>query len=147
MLTTRDIEKVLSLLRQLYEDAGQPHGILPAVWCIESAFRPAQQLWGDRGKGAEQMGANSYCEIILGLPGDSLEAHMRSVQQMVDGGIRVVKIFLHISKEQQRKELVERMLKSSGRRVDLSQPFVDDRPASVRCQLHRPRIGRFGAEG
>ncbi len=30
-------------------------------------------------------------------------------RQMVDGGIRVVKIFLHISKEQQRKELIERM--------------------------------------
>jgi polyphosphate kinase 2 (PPK2 family) len=30
-------------------------------------------------------------------------------QQLVDDGIRVVKIFLHISKEQQRKELIERM--------------------------------------
>jgi polyphosphate kinase 2 (PPK2 family) len=30
-------------------------------------------------------------------------------RQLVDNGIRVVKIFLHISKEQQRKELVERM--------------------------------------
>ncbi|WP_284735769.1 polyphosphate kinase 2 family protein [Dongia deserti] len=30
-------------------------------------------------------------------------------QQLVDDGIRVVKIFLHISKEQQRKELIERL--------------------------------------
>ena len=30
-------------------------------------------------------------------------------RQLVDAGIRVVKIFLHISKEQQREELVERM--------------------------------------
>jgi polyphosphate kinase 2 (PPK2 family) len=30
-------------------------------------------------------------------------------RQMVDAGFRVVKIFLHISKEQQRKELIERM--------------------------------------
>jgi polyphosphate kinase 2 (PPK2 family) len=30
-------------------------------------------------------------------------------KQMVDDGIRVVKIFLHISKEQQRKELIDRM--------------------------------------
>jgi AMP-polyphosphate phosphotransferase len=30
-------------------------------------------------------------------------------QQMVDDGIRVVKIFLHISKEEQRRQLIERM--------------------------------------
>ena len=45
------------------------------------------------GRGAEAMGANSYCEIILGLPGDSLSAHFDSVRQMVDGGVNEVLVY------------------------------------------------------
>lgn len=42
------------------------------------------------GRSAERTGANSYCEIILGLPGDSREAHFRSVSTMIDAGINDV---------------------------------------------------------
>ncbi|OHC75291.1 MAG: hypothetical protein A3G18_02560 [Rhodospirillales bacterium RIFCSPLOWO2_12_FULL_58_28] len=42
------------------------------------------------GKQAELTGANSYCEIILGLPGDSRDGHFRSVQTMVDADINDV---------------------------------------------------------
>ena len=43
------------------------------------------------------------------------------------------------------QELVERMLKSSGRRIDLSQPFVDAMlpgraPAARRARGHQPRL-------
>ncbi|MFO0745048.1 MAG: hypothetical protein U1F43_05135 [Myxococcota bacterium] len=42
---------VLALVR-LEEELGVPteaRGLLPAVWCIESAFRPAERLFGDMG--------------------------------------------------------------------------------------------------
>lgn len=45
------------------------------------------------GKSAEETGANSYCEIILGLPGDSREAHFRSVASMVDANINDVMMY------------------------------------------------------
>ncbi len=44
----------------------------------------------DVGKQAELTGANSYCEIILGLPGDSLTGHFRSVMTMIDADINDV---------------------------------------------------------
>lgn len=42
------------------------------------------------GREAELTGANSYSEIILGLPGDSRNGHFRSVQTMVDADINDV---------------------------------------------------------
>jgi radical SAM superfamily enzyme YgiQ (UPF0313 family) len=45
------------------------------------------------GKHAEELGANSYCEIILGLPGDSRQSHMNSVRQMVDANINDVLMY------------------------------------------------------
>lgn len=42
------------------------------------------------GKSAERLGASTYCEIILGLPGDSLEAHFHSVRTMIDAEINNV---------------------------------------------------------
>jgi radical SAM superfamily enzyme YgiQ (UPF0313 family) len=45
------------------------------------------------GKHAETLGANSYCEIILGLPGDSREAHLNSVRQMIDANINDVLMY------------------------------------------------------
>lgn len=44
----------------------------------------------DVGKAAEALGANSYCEVILGLPGDSREGHFNSVLSMIDAGINDV---------------------------------------------------------
>jgi len=35
---------------------------------------------------AEKIGANSYSDVILGLPGDSLERHMKTVNQLIDAG-------------------------------------------------------------
>jgi len=43
---------VLALVR-LEDQLGVPaeaRGLLPAVWCIESAFRPAERLYGDVGR-------------------------------------------------------------------------------------------------
>lgn len=44
----------------------------------------------DVGRSAESLGANSYCEVILGLPGDTREAHFNSVLSMIDAGINDV---------------------------------------------------------
>ena len=44
----------------------------------------------DVGREAESLGANSYCEIILGLPGDSKDGHFNSVLSMIDAGINDV---------------------------------------------------------
>jgi len=44
----------------------------------------------DVGRQAQALGANSYCEIILSLPGDSRSAHVRSVEMMLDAGINDV---------------------------------------------------------
>ncbi|MBI1906392.1 MAG: hypothetical protein HYS20_09195, partial [Rhodocyclales bacterium] len=45
------------------------------------------------GKEAEKLGANSYSEIILCLPGDTREAHFNSVATMVDVGINVLRMY------------------------------------------------------
>ena len=42
------------------------------------------------GKSAETLGANSYCEVILGLPGDTKAGHYDSVLSMIDAGINDV---------------------------------------------------------
>ena len=50
--------------------------------------------WSDMvlvAKEAEVRGANSFSEIILGLPGDSKEAHFKSIFCLIDAGINVVR--------------------------------------------------------
>ncbi|MEM0465175.1 MAG: radical SAM protein [Candidatus Pacearchaeota archaeon] len=42
-------------------------------------------------KSGEVYGANSVSEIILGLPGDTLNAHLKSILEMIDIGINVVR--------------------------------------------------------
>ena len=42
------------------------------------------------GRSADSLGANSYCEIILGLPGDTKAGHFNSVFSMIDAGINDV---------------------------------------------------------
>lgn len=42
---------------------------------------------------ADQIGANSYSEIILGLPGDSREAHFRTVRTVMEGGFTNIYLF------------------------------------------------------
>lgn len=44
----------------------------------------------EAGRMAETLGANSYCEIVLGLPGDSRQAHFDSVTGMIDAGINTL---------------------------------------------------------
>lgn len=47
----------------------------------------------DVGKQAERLGANSYSEIILCLPGDTLVSHYRSVFTMIDVGINFLRMY------------------------------------------------------
>ena len=47
----------------------------------------------DVGKQAEALGANSYSEIILCLPGDTLTSHYRSVFTMMDVGINFLRMY------------------------------------------------------
>lgn len=42
-------------------------------------------------KHGEYYGASSFSEVILGLPGDSLETHFRSMFDMIDAGINIVR--------------------------------------------------------
>ncbi|MDA2909528.1 hypothetical protein MYX04_01200 [Nitrospiraceae bacterium AH_259_D15_M11_P09] len=42
---------------------------------------------------ANEIGANSYSEIILGLPGDSVEKHLKTVETVIDAGFNNVYLF------------------------------------------------------
>ena len=42
---------------------------------------------------AEEVGANTYSEIILALPGDSLRAHMSTIQTVMDAGFTNIYLF------------------------------------------------------
>jgi radical SAM superfamily enzyme YgiQ (UPF0313 family) len=42
---------------------------------------------------ASEIGANSYSEIILGLPGDTLEAHMRTIRAVVEADFNTVTLY------------------------------------------------------
>lgn len=39
----------------------------------------------------EAMGANTFSELILGLPGDTKEDHLRGISELIDAGISVVR--------------------------------------------------------
>jgi radical SAM superfamily enzyme YgiQ (UPF0313 family) len=42
---------------------------------------------------AEVIGANSYSEIILGLPGDTIEAHFESLKTIVEAGFNTIAMY------------------------------------------------------
>jgi radical SAM superfamily enzyme YgiQ (UPF0313 family) len=42
---------------------------------------------------AAQVGANSYAEVILGLPGDTVEKHLKTIEILVDAGFTNVYMF------------------------------------------------------
>ena len=42
---------------------------------------------------ANTIGANSQGEIILGLPGDSVEKHFKSIEQLIDAGFLEVRVY------------------------------------------------------
>ena len=44
----------------------------------------------DLGLHSKRVGVNSYSEIILGLPGDSKDAHYSTVRQIIDAGFNIV---------------------------------------------------------
>jgi radical SAM superfamily enzyme YgiQ (UPF0313 family) len=47
----------------------------------------------DLALGASKIGANSYSEIILGLPGDTFEGHMRTTRLIVEAGFNIVCLY------------------------------------------------------
>ena len=47
----------------------------------------------DVGKTSEEQNANSFSEVILCLPGDTKEAHIKSVFDMIDVGINYVRMY------------------------------------------------------
>lgn len=49
----------------------------------------AEQLM-ELGLHANRVGVNSYSEIILGLPGDSKEAHYATIKQVIEAGFNIV---------------------------------------------------------
>jgi len=42
------------------------------------------------GNSADQIGANSYSEVILGLPGDTLTSHFSTIETLVDAGFNTI---------------------------------------------------------
>ena len=42
---------------------------------------------------ADNIGANSYSDVILGLPGDSLDRHVSTVSQLVDAGFNYLALY------------------------------------------------------
>ena len=59
---------------------------------IQRANIDAQQIL-DLALSASKIGANSYSEIILGLPGDTFEGHMRTTQIIVEAGFNIVCLY------------------------------------------------------
>jgi radical SAM superfamily enzyme YgiQ (UPF0313 family) len=45
------------------------------------------------GKAAGETGANTYSELILALPGDSLEAHLQSLKDVLDADLNTIRPF------------------------------------------------------
>lgn len=45
------------------------------------------------GKFSERLGANSYSEVILAMPGDDSEAHIRSINFLIEAGINYVMMY------------------------------------------------------
>lgn len=45
---------------------------------------------------ASDIDGNSVCELILGLPGDSAQAHMKSIRMAIDADINTVRLFQFI---------------------------------------------------
>ena len=42
------------------------------------------------GNSADQIGANSYSEVILGLPGDTIKSHFATIETLVDAGFNTI---------------------------------------------------------
>jgi radical SAM superfamily enzyme YgiQ (UPF0313 family) len=42
---------------------------------------------------SSELGANTYSEVILGLPGDTLEAHFRTLETLVDAGFNTISMY------------------------------------------------------
>jgi len=51
----------------------------------------SQEQMIDIAKHSEKLGMNSFSEVILGLPGDSKEKHFKSISDLIDAGINVVR--------------------------------------------------------
>src|SRR4051812_19374130 len=107
-------------------------GILPSIGALEQArkfvydavagFGPLQPLLED--PDIEEIWINSPAEVYVARGGESELTSITLTQQQV-------------------RDLVERMLKSSGRRVDLSSPFVDATlPDGSRLHVVIPDITR-----
>lgn len=47
----------------------------------------------DMSKEAERLGANSYSEVILCLPGDTRDAHFRSIRAMIDADVNFLRMY------------------------------------------------------
>lgn len=59
---------------------------------IKRANIDADQIM-DLALGAAKIGANSYSEIILGLPGDTFEGHLNSTRTIVEAGFNIVCLY------------------------------------------------------
>jgi len=59
---------------------------------IKRANIDAQQIM-ELALGASKVGANSYSEIILGLPGDTFEGHLRTTRIIVEAGFNIVCLY------------------------------------------------------
>jgi hypothetical protein len=63
------------------------------------------------GKAASETGANTYSELILALPGDSLKAHLQSLKDVLSAGLNTVRPFtlmlLQGTEVASRKSMVE----------------------------------------
>jgi len=44
-------------------------------------------------KNADEVGANSYSEVILGLPGDSFQSHFDTIEILVDAGFNTISMY------------------------------------------------------
>lgn len=93
-------DRVLEATR-IVEESGDGNGAVTLVAAIQSTdpavlgavkrdnVRSADML--DLAKEGEAYGSNSFSEVILALPGDSKEAHIQSIHDLMDCNINVVR--------------------------------------------------------
>ncbi|MDX1429584.1 MAG: cobalamin-dependent protein, partial [Rhodothermales bacterium] len=84
------ILEAASLVRGAMKFAGSVQSLDPAVQeNIKRKNISADQIM-DMAIKSSEIGANTYSEVILGLPGDSLDAHFRTLETLVDSGFNTI---------------------------------------------------------
>ncbi len=93
-------ERILEAAR-IIETSGEEAGVVTIVAAVQSTDDAVLEAikrknvrtdeMTELAKESEAWGSSSFSEVILGLPGDTLDAHMRTVLGLMDAGVGIVR--------------------------------------------------------